>query len=202
MSQSKRYFLDCEFIDRGSMINLISIALVADDGREYYACSTDLDLSRLPKWHWENVMQHLPPFDFPKYPNPESAKRECYWKSNDLIAREIQHFTDPGFGEQASNGVLGVLKIPKVEFWAWYGSYDWVVLCSLFGKMIDIPKHFPYFVRDIRWLSEFYGVDRIPVPKPEEQGKAHDALEDARWNREAFEWLDARKGASVTRASS
>jgi hypothetical protein len=37
--EKRRYFLDTEFIDNGHAepIHLVSLALVCDDGREYYA---------------------------------------------------------------------------------------------------------------------------------------------------------------------
>ena len=38
-----RYFYDCEFIEDGRTIELISIGVVAEDGREFYAVSTEFD---------------------------------------------------------------------------------------------------------------------------------------------------------------
>lgn len=38
-----RYFYDTEFIDDGRTIELISIGMVSEDGREYYAVSTAFD---------------------------------------------------------------------------------------------------------------------------------------------------------------
>ena len=38
-----RYFYDTEFIDDGRTIELISIGVAAEDGREYYAVSTEFD---------------------------------------------------------------------------------------------------------------------------------------------------------------
>ena len=38
-----RYFYDTEFIDNGRIIDLISIGVVAEDGREFYAVSTEFD---------------------------------------------------------------------------------------------------------------------------------------------------------------
>ena len=38
-----RYFYDCEFIEDGRTIDLVSIGVVAEDGREYYAVSTEFD---------------------------------------------------------------------------------------------------------------------------------------------------------------
>jgi len=36
-----RFFYDTEFIDNGRTIELISIGVVSEDGREYYAISTE-----------------------------------------------------------------------------------------------------------------------------------------------------------------
>ena len=44
------YFYDTEFIEDGQTIDLVSIGIVASDGREYYAVSTDADLSRANPW--------------------------------------------------------------------------------------------------------------------------------------------------------
>jgi hypothetical protein len=41
-----KYFLDTEFIEDGKTIDLISIALVAEDGREIYLCNSDCDLNK------------------------------------------------------------------------------------------------------------------------------------------------------------
>ena len=40
-----RYFYDTEFIEDGSTIELVSIGIVAEDGREFYAVSTEFDAS-------------------------------------------------------------------------------------------------------------------------------------------------------------
>ena len=45
-----RYFYDTEFIEDGNTIELVSIGIVAEDGREYYAVSTDFDAARANPW--------------------------------------------------------------------------------------------------------------------------------------------------------
>lgn len=73
----------------------------------------------------------------------------------------------------------------KPEFWGYYADYDWVVLCQLFGTMMDLPKGWPMYCRDIKQLCDSLGNPRLP-----EQGKGeHHALADARWNRLAYEFL-------------
>ena len=51
-----RYFYDTEFIEDGSTIELVSIGIVAEDGREYYAVSTEFDASNANEWVRENVL--------------------------------------------------------------------------------------------------------------------------------------------------
>ncbi len=41
-----RHYIDCEYLDDGSTIDLISIAVVSEDGREFYAVNSDADLSK------------------------------------------------------------------------------------------------------------------------------------------------------------
>jgi len=41
-----RYWYDTEFIEDGSTIDLISIGIVAEDGREYYAISTEFSAKK------------------------------------------------------------------------------------------------------------------------------------------------------------
>lgn len=74
----------------------------------------------------------------------------------------------------------------KPEFWAYYADYDWVVLCQLFGTMMDLPKGWPMFCMDIKQLCVSKGNPRLPKPTVE-----HNALSDARWNQEMWEFLSA-----------
>lgn len=71
------------------------------------------------------------------------------------------------------------------EFWGYYADYDWVILCQLFGTMMDLPKGWPMFCLDIKQLCVSRGDPKLP-----EQGKGeHHALADARWNKLAWEFL-------------
>ena len=44
--------------------------------------------------------------------------------------------------------VKNILSPPT--FYAYYADYDWVVFCKIFGRMIDLPKHFPMYCRDLK----------------------------------------------------
>lgn len=69
------------------------------------------------------------------------------------------------------------------EFWAYYADYDWVVLCQLYGRMIDLPKGWPMFCRDLKQLLG----DRTELPP---NPREHNALWDARWTRSTHMWLE------------
>jgi hypothetical protein len=54
-----KYWIDTEFIERPYMIDLISIGVVAEDGREFYAESSEVDWSRASHWTLETVRPQL-----------------------------------------------------------------------------------------------------------------------------------------------
>lgn len=153
-----KYFLDTEFIEKPSTIDLISIGIVAEDGREYYAVSTEFDGTEASDWVHENVISLLPRDEDPA------------WKNRMQIEKEILEFV----GDD-----------PNPQFWGYYADYDWVVFCWLFGPMIELPKHFPKFCRDLKQLLVENGNPKSPIDKGEE----HNALADARWIKRTYEWL-------------
>lgn len=165
-----RCFFDTEFNEDGKTIDLISIAIVAADGREYQAISTQFNMrkARNNKWLKEHVLQHLPPRWYDPMESPRRNGLRHLWKPRKQIAAEIVEFV----GEDP-------------EFWADYASYDWVALCQLYGRMIDLPKGWPMFCRDIQNLKHFMGYDsKLP-----ESSHAHDALSDARNVRDRYNLL-------------
>jgi 3' exoribonuclease, RNase T-like len=54
-----KYWLDTEFIARPFTIDLVSIGLVAEDGREFYAENSEVDWSKAHAWTLENVRPQL-----------------------------------------------------------------------------------------------------------------------------------------------
>jgi hypothetical protein len=79
-------------------------------------------------------------------------------------------------------------EFDKPELWAYYGAYDHVVVSQLFGRMLDLPDGHPMYTMDIkqRWHNE----GKPGLPKQE--ANAHRALDDARWNKLAYEYIDNR----------
>ena len=54
-----KYWMDTEFIERPYTIDLISIGLAAEDGREFYAESSEVDWTKASHWTLETVRPQL-----------------------------------------------------------------------------------------------------------------------------------------------
>lgn len=74
----------------------------------------------------------------------------------------------------------------KPEFWAYYADYDWVVMCQLYGTMMQLPKGWPMYCRDVKQLCDQIGNPQLPAQTSTE----HHALADAEWTKEAHEYLE------------
>lgn len=74
---------------------------------------------------------------------------------------------------------------PEPEFWAYNGAFDWVGFVWFFGRLLDIPSHWPKRHREIKDLKEQAGNPPLPV----QQGVAHLAIDDAKWNMQVYNYL-------------
>jgi hypothetical protein len=54
-----KYWIDTEFVERPCAIDLISIGMVAEDGREFYAESSEVDWAKASQWTLETVRPQL-----------------------------------------------------------------------------------------------------------------------------------------------
>lgn len=289
-----KYFIDTEFIEgpqkesfpislfrkeTPNTIDLISIGIVAEDCREYYAISKDFNLKEAwnrydevvnkhypmgpeyNKVYWlrENVLkpiwrdlffqadscsglsnkqtdvfyQEVNRGDYDQYFTFESFKYMIlrFGKTNKEIAWMVKHFCSIGTAyssmDKSSASImhfveLGSIELEKIkekdlkfvfneipEFYAYYADYDWVVFCWLFGKMIDLPKGFPMYCKDLKqmiddeiaFINDNRGDKNSPLvtaksmkennqnyPK-QDSSKSHNAIEDARWNKQLYEFL-------------
>jgi hypothetical protein len=256
-----KYYIDTEFLEGTQKekfpislfrkntpptIDLISIALVSEDNREYYAISKDFNLKEAwNRWqHSENLISGknqqgkeywirenvLKPVweELVKEHNQKvsrlgltiSRKDESkfnfkvlkellntYGKTNKQIAEEVKIFVANRGDNKTEQWILEYeYNRYNPEFYGYYSDYDWVVFAWLFGKMIDLPSGFPKYCRDLKQIldekypngifklsSEINGKKEIPVknhfmfPK---QTNSHNALADARWNKELHEFLN------------
>jgi hypothetical protein len=147
-----RIWFDTEFIDTGSVVHLLSIGMVREDGLSYYAEPKETDRSLAGEWVQKNVLPHMT--------GPKQTRKSI---RDDIVAF---------CGE-------------RPEFWGYYVAYDWLVLCQLFGRMLDVPPTWPNFAFDVQALRCLMGARNLPKQDTTE----HNALNDAIWTRDAWEYL-------------
>lgn len=149
-----RIWFDTEFIDTGKEIHLLSIGMIREDGKHYYAEQRETDRSLSCDWVKKNVLLHMQ--------GPIKPRQQ--------IKEEIVAFCGH-----------------RPQFWTYFGSYDWVLLCQLFGRMLDVPDHWPNFPMDVQQERVRRGVAKLP----DQAGPEHNALADAIWTKQAWEYLCA-----------
>lgn len=174
-----RVYYDTEFIERPGSIDLVSIGMVAEDGRELYAISSEFDQRALLSNEWlaANVWSSLPTTEPKQYRDGLPAHGHLDTDHPDVrsraqIERMVRDF---------------VLQTPEVELWAYYADYDHVVMCWLFGRMIDLPDGFPMWTNDLR--QEIHRLGLKPSDMPKQADGHHNALADARHNLAMGEYL-------------
>jgi hypothetical protein len=156
-----RFFYDCEFIEDGTTIDLVSIGAVDERGREFYAVSTEFDPTRAIEWVRRNVLDKLP------------APADPAWRSLERIRTDLLAFlTEPE---------------EPIELWAWMSAYDHVALAQLWGDMRALPRPIPRFTHELRQRWEDAGSPALPGIGSDQ----HDALADARHNLARWRAIEA-----------
>jgi hypothetical protein len=158
-----RYFFDCEFIEDGHLIDLVSIGMVDEHGREFYAVSTEFDDSRALPWVRRNVLDKLP------------SPADRAWRSRERIRDDIFAFmTEPG---------------EEIELWAWYAAYDHVALAQLWGAMPALPREIPRYTKDLRQRWDDLGQPPLPTVTGRHDALVDARHNLLRWN--AMQKVDA-----------
>lgn len=155
-----RFWYDTEFYEDGERIHLISFAIVAEDGREMYVENADFKWGMVPHDHF--VQKNVRPHLDPYlYGVPKSYIRDHV---ESFLTSKGKH---------------------NNELWGYYADYDHVVLAQLFGRMVDMPEGVPWYTLDIKQEAHRLGNPELPRQTSTE----HHALADARWNKEAWQFL-------------
>lgn len=144
-----KIFFDTEFTGLHQHTTLISIGLIAEDGKSFYAEFTDYDRSQVDRWVSENVIKRLTLYNDPDFVNLklESAHQ------NDAIkvlgdARVVKKWLRDW-----------LRQFESIEMWSDCMHYDWVLFCQMFGGAFQVPRNVHYIPFDICTLFKTKGVD-------------------------------------------
>jgi len=177
--RKRRFFFDTEFIERppspgcDGILDLISIGVVSEHGDEFYGCNYMADFSKANPWVKAHVIPKLPPM--PRI-TLEGAIAGALPVAPWYLRRSLR---------EALLAFLRPTAEDPVELWAYYGAYDHVALCWLFGAMVDLPPGLPMWTHELKQLLEQKGNPQLAKL---DESEAHDALADAWWVRNA--WLE------------
>lgn len=172
-SNRKKIFWDMEFTGLHQNTTLISLALVCEDGAEFYAEFTDYDRSQVDDWLQENVINNL--YLEVQYQNVTADK--IYVKDH---TKGVMYWLNVWLSERG-----------EVEMWGDCLAYDWMLFCQLFGGALKIPRNIYYIPFDICTLMNVKNVN--PDVSREKYsgtiGHKHNALHDAHVIQSCYEKL-------------
>jgi hypothetical protein len=193
---STNLFFDTEFTGLHQKTTLISIGILSECGRTFYAELTDYDKSELDEWLQTNVIANLMMHE------PEVGEEEYY--------AATRHSSNPhGNDLYESYSVQLRCNMPKlkdelskwlsqfnhVKMWSDCLAYDWVLFCNIFGTARDLPSNVYYIPFDIATLMHEKGIDP-DISREEYSGicstqaiQKHNALWDAQVIKKCYEKL-------------
>lgn len=154
------YFLDQEFIEgfrkplfgrRRHFIDLISIALVCEDGTKYYALCSEFDLKKAWRDAWlrEHVLRNI----HSELLSKVSTNQREHFRDMEPFTLKTMYTILSLYGktrEEILSEVRKFISDGRPVFYGYYCDYDWVLFCSLFGRMIDLPEGYPMYCIDLK----------------------------------------------------
>lgn len=118
-----RIFFDTEFTGLHQRTSLISIGLVSEDNKKFYAEFSDYDKTQVNSWIQENVVDKLwINGDINEYSIPEWY----YYASKEHIREKLAEY---------------FAQFDEVELVSDCCHYDMTLLVDIFGTAFDLPKN-------------------------------------------------------------
>lgn len=176
-----KIYFDTEFTGLHKNTTLISIGLIDDDGRTFYAELNDYDKSQCNDWIQENVIKHLvlPKTGCISYDENDTW---CNVRGNkETVKNELKRWLS---------------KYDTVQLVSDVCHYDMVLFIDLFGGAFDIPENLCPACHDINQdIAKFYKMSeadafdysREEIIGDSVEGDKHNALYDAKVIR-AISW--------------
>lgn len=218
--KTTKVFLDTEFTGLHKNTTLISIGLVSECGKTFYAEFTDYDRSQVDEWIQTNVINNLSLphhlFAAPSLPGFPKNERKQYWEkwtcgtgeelktinaveisARMLVSKEVHEIECIGTKEAVKNRLEKWLdQFEKIEIWCDVLAYDWVLFCDLWENAMGIPQNIFYIPFDLSTFIRTLGIDPNITREKLAHGEhyaempKHNALWDAQTAKLCFEKLN------------
>lgn len=176
-----KIFLATEFTGLHQQTTLISIGLISENGKTFYAELTDYDKNQIDEWLKKNVIDNL-----------------LYNDLSDLgliIDYNIDNYRMKAASVSVKERLSEwLMQFGDVEIWSDCLSYDWVLFNNIFGHAFNIPKNVYYIPFDICTMFKLKGIDadisRQDFINNSVDGVKHNALYDAKVIKACFDKLN------------
>lgn len=173
MGKLTKLFTDLEFTGLHKNTTPISIGIVSDSGKKFYAEFNDYDTSQCDDWINTKVIANLMFNEYLHYSDIDEETNTTYFKhSKDVVKLAL---------------IEWLSQFKNIEFWVYCGVWDWLLIVDLVMEgdtMRNPPKNFttaqPF---DVFTMLKVRGVN----PKEQKHkllgleldNKQHNALYDA-----------------------
>lgn len=174
-----KIFFDTEFTGLHQNTTLISIGLVSEDDRTFYAELNDYDKSQVDEWLEDNVIKKLTMKEPPKgedeyyaatkhtsnpignniYDAYSVQVRGSMEQIKECLTKWLAQFNCEFDTDNDGDCQYHKYGCPKIEMWSDCLAYDWVLFNQIFGHAFNIPKNVYYIPFDICTLMKVKGVD-------------------------------------------
>ena len=165
-------YFDTEFTGLHKDTTLISIGIISEDNKIFYAELTDYDETQINEWIKDNVINNLILLNLgftDGYLPPSNKEWMLVRGDTKTVANELKKWLS---------------QFDEIEIWSDCLAYDWVLFNHLFSHAFNLPKNIYYIPFDICTLFKIKGID--PDISREEfinnsvKGEKHNSLYDAK----------------------
>lgn len=155
-----RIFLDFEFTGLHQDTTAISLGIISDCEKTFYAEFNDYNVFQVDQWIEENVLKKL------RFSPPPRGQQEhfiaCRAKDNP-VGNDIY----AGYSVELRGHKCDIRKelerwlsqFDRVEVWGDCLAYDWMLFCQIFKHAFNIPKNVYYIPFDLCTLLKSRGID-------------------------------------------
>ncbi len=146
-----KLFIDLEFTGLHQATTPISLGIISECGKTFYAEFTDYDKTQLNDWLEENVIANL----WVTKHDPITPLGIVI--TDDLKWADMHVFGTSDFIKSKLEEWLS--QFENILIWSDCLAYDWVLFSQIWGHAFSIPKNIYYIPMDICTVFQMKGID-------------------------------------------